>query len=46
MLARQAIRQYAAGQNIAVEVADQEIVLHYALAFLNESGLIGYRAEL
>lgn len=43
MLARQAIRQYAAGQSIAVEVADQEIVLHYALAFLNESGLIGYR---
>lgn len=45
MLPRQAIRQYAAGQRIAVEVADQEVVLHYALAFLNEAGLIGYRAD-
>jgi len=24
-------------------VADQEIVLHYALALLNEAGLLGYR---
>lgn len=44
MLARQLVRQYAAGQGIAMEVADQEVVLHYALAFLNEAGLIGYRA--
>lgn len=43
MLARQVIRQYAAGQRIALEVADQEIVLHYALAFLNEAGLMGFR---
>lgn len=45
MLARQLVRQYAAGQGIAMEVADQEVVLHYALAFLNEAGLIGYRAD-
>lgn len=43
MLSRQIIRQYAAGQNIALEVADQEVVLHYALAMLNEAGLLGYR---
>lgn len=35
------VRQYAAGQQIAAEVADQEIVLHYALALLNQAGLIG-----
>lgn len=45
MLPRHVIRQYAAGQSIAVEVADQEVVLHYGLAFLNEAGLIGYRAD-
>lgn len=43
MLARQVVRQYAAGQRIALEVADQEVVLHYALALLNEAGLLGYR---
>lgn len=32
MLAQAAIRQYAVGQRIDAEVADQEIVLHYALA--------------
>jgi len=35
------VRQYAAGQQIAYEVADQEIVLHYALRLLNEAGLVG-----
>ncbi len=35
------VRQYAAGQQIAAEVADQEIVLHYALTLLNQAGLIG-----
>src|SRR3989337_1740141 len=35
------VRQYAAGQQIAAEVADQEIVLHYALALLNQAGLVG-----
>ena len=35
------VRQYAAGQQIAHEVADQETVLHYALRLLNEAGLVG-----
>lgn len=35
------VRQYAAEQQIASEVADQEIVLHYALALLNQASLIG-----
>ena len=37
------VRQYAASQRIGVDVADQEIVLHYALELLNQSGLIGTR---
>jgi len=37
------VRQYAQGQHIAYEVADQEVVLHYALALLAESGLVGHR---
>ena len=45
MLSRQIVRQYAAGQSIALEVADQEVVLHYALALLNEAGLLGYRVD-
>lgn len=45
MLPRQVIRQYAAGQGIALEVADLEIVLHYALAFLNSAGLLGFRDD-
>jgi len=36
------VRQYAQGQQIAYEVADQEVVLHYALALLAESGLVGH----
>lgn len=35
------VLQYAAGEHIAPEVADQEIVLHYALALLNQAGLVG-----
>lgn len=35
------VRQYAVGQQIAYEVADQEIVLQYALRLLNEAGLVG-----
>jgi len=35
------VRQYAVGQQIAVEVADQEIVLHYVLALLHSAGLVG-----
>lgn len=37
------VRQFAAGQRIGVDVADQEIVLHYALELLNEAGLTGTR---
>lgn len=37
------VRQYAAGQQIDAEVADQEIVLHYALGLMNQAGLIGVR---
>jgi len=37
------VRQYAAGQQIGVDVADQEIVLHYVLELLNEAGLTGRR---
>ncbi len=35
------VRQYAAGQQIGVDVADQEIVLHYVLELLSEAGLTG-----
>lgn len=41
MLPLALVRQYAVGQHIDVAVADQEIVLHYALALLNAQGLIG-----
>jgi uncharacterized protein len=41
MLPPALVRQYAVGQRIDVSVADQEIVLHYALALLNAHGLIG-----
>jgi len=37
------VRQYAAGQQIDYEVADLEVVLHYALALLVENGLVGRR---
>lgn len=35
------VRQFAAGQQIGIDVADQEIVLHYVLELLNEAGLTG-----
>ncbi|MEW6582403.1 MAG: nucleotidyl transferase AbiEii/AbiGii toxin family protein [Actinomycetota bacterium] len=38
------VRRYAQGQQVAYEVADQEVVLHYALALLAESGITGYRS--
>jgi hypothetical protein len=37
------VKQYAASQQIKYEIADQEIVLHYALAILNNAGLVGRR---
>jgi len=42
MIAQAFVRQFAAGQKIDLDVADQEVVLHYALARLNENGLVGY----
>ena len=41
MVPKAFVRQYAVSQQIDVTVADQEIVLHYALALLNEIGLVG-----
>lgn len=38
------VRQYAAGQQIGLDVADQEIVLHYALGLLNRAGVVGRKA--
>lgn len=38
------VRQYAHGQQIGADVADQEIVLHYVLQLLNEAGLVGRTA--
>jgi predicted nucleotidyltransferase component of viral defense system len=45
MVAPAIVRQYASGQNITLEVADQEVVLHYALALLNQAGLVGRRPD-
>lgn len=36
------VRRFAAGQKIDLDVADQEVVLYYALALINEIGLVGY----
>jgi hypothetical protein len=36
MVAQAFVRQFAAGQKIDLDVADQEVVLHYALARLND----------
>lgn len=41
MLSEAIIRQYAHGARVSLEVAGQDIALHYALAMLNEHGLIG-----
>jgi predicted nucleotidyltransferase component of viral defense system len=41
VVAKAFVRQYAVSQQIDEAVADQEIVLHYALALLNEIGLVG-----
>ena len=45
MISNAIIRQYAVGQQVDVEVAGQDVVLHYALALLNEAGLIGRDAH-
>jgi len=39
------VRQYAVSQQIGLDVADQEVVLHYALELLRRSALLGYRTE-
>lgn len=41
MVSSALIRQYANSARVSPEVAGQDIVLHYALALLNERGLIG-----
>ncbi len=40
------VLQYAAGQQIGVDVADQEVVLHYVLQLLNLAGLVGRRTAV
>lgn len=40
MVPRAFVRQYAVGQAIDEAVADQEIVLHYALTLLEDAGLV------
>jgi len=39
------VRQFAVSQQIDLDVADQEVVLHYALALLNEVGLLGLQPD-
>ncbi len=41
MVSSALIRQYANSARVSPEVAGQDIVLHYALALLNERGLVG-----
>lgn len=36
------VRQFAVSQQIGLEVADQEVVLHYVMELLRRSGLTGY----
>ncbi len=43
MIPQAILRQFAHGQEIDLEVADQDVVLLYALNLLNEGGLVGYR---
>lgn len=45
MIPNAIIRQYAVGQQVDAEVAGQDVVLHYALALLNEAGLIGRNGQ-
>lgn len=45
MVPPQLVRRYARNQQIEIDVADQEVVLHYALGLLNEVGLLGRLAE-
>jgi predicted nucleotidyltransferase component of viral defense system len=45
VIAPQLVRRYAHNQQIDLDVADQEIVLHYALGLLNQVGLVGVLAN-
>lgn len=45
MVDRQLVRRYAHNQQIDLEVADQEIVLHYTLALLNDVGIVGPKED-
>ena len=42
MIPNAIVRQYAASQQIGLDVADQEIVLHYVMELLRRSRLTGY----
>jgi hypothetical protein len=39
------VRQFANSQQIDVDVADQEVVLRYALQLLNQTGLLGRQSN-
>lgn len=45
MVPPQLVRRYARNQQIEIDVADQEVVMHYALGLLNEVGLVGRLAD-
>lgn len=45
MIPPQMIRRYAYNQQIGLDVADQEVVLHYVLCLLNEIGITGRLAD-
>lgn len=45
MIPNAIVRQYAVGAQVQAEIADQDIVLHYALALLNDAGLLGRDAQ-
>ncbi len=45
MIPLQLVRRYAHNQQVDLEVADQEIVLHYALGLLNQARLVGRLAD-
>jgi predicted nucleotidyltransferase component of viral defense system len=45
MIPLQLVRRYAHNQQVDLEVADQEVVLHYALGLLNQAQLVGRLAD-
>ncbi|MGH8260479.1 MAG: nucleotidyl transferase AbiEii/AbiGii toxin family protein [Steroidobacteraceae bacterium] len=45
MIPSQLVRRYAHNQQVGLDVADQEIVLHYALGLLNKAQLMGRQED-